>query len=137
MGRFTQQCDHWGSLHTQWLVPIWMRTAGGHYLWTVKANQPQLIQDLQDWYDLEVKLLPGMGCPPKGFYSATLVNKQHDRTEVRTLTTSSKLNDFSTWPFVQQVFRLDRQITAQKTGKVRRVVVYGITSLSAKQVSPE
>ncbi len=125
------------ALHTQRQVSIQIGTAGGHYLWTVKGNQPQLLQDIQDWFDPEVKLLPGMGCPPKDFRSATLVNKQHGRTEVRTLTTSSQLNDFIAWPFVQQVFRLERHITIQKTGKIRHEVVHGITSLSAEQAGPE
>jgi predicted transposase YbfD/YdcC len=124
------------ALHTQRQISIQIGTAGGHYLWTVKANQPQLLQDLQDWFDPEVTLLPGMGCPPKDFLSATLVNKQHGRTEVRTLTTSSQLNDFIAWPFVQQVFRLERQVTTHKTGQVRHEVVYGITSLATEQVSP-
>lgn len=125
------------ALHTQRQVSIQIGTAGGHYLWTVKGNQPQLLQDIQDWFDPEVKLLPGMGCPPKDFRSATLVNKQHGRTEVRTLTTSSQLNDFIAWPFVQQVFRLERHITIQKTGKIRHEVIHGITSLSAEQAGPE
>jgi predicted transposase YbfD/YdcC len=125
------------ALHTQRRVSIQIGTAGGNYLWTVKANQPQLLQDLQDWFDPEVKLLPGMGCPPKDFRSATLPNKGHGRIEVRTLTTSSQLNDFLDWPFLQQVFRVERTITIQKTGKTRREVVYGITSLSAEQASPQ
>jgi len=99
------------ALHTQRRISIQIGTAGGHYLWTVKANQPQLRQDLQDWFDPEVKLLPGMGCPPKDFRSATHANKGHGRIEVRTLTTSSQLNDFLDWPFLHQVFRLERSIT--------------------------
>jgi len=125
------------ALHTQRQVSIQIGTAGGHYLWTVKGNQPQLLQDLQDWFDTKVELLPGMGCPPKDFRSATLVNKQHGRTEVRTLTTSSQLNDFIAWPFAQQVFRIERQVTIQKTSKMRQEVVYGITSLSAEQAGPK
>lgn len=125
------------ALHTQRQVSIQIGTAGGNYLWTVKANQPQLLQDLQDWFDPEVKLLPGMGCPPKDFRSATLVNKGHGRLEVRTLTASSQLNDFLTWPFLQQVFQVERSITTQKTGKTHHKVIYGITSLSADQASPQ
>lgn len=125
------------ALHTQRQISIQIGTAGGHYLWTVKGNQPQLMQDIRDWFDPEVKPLPGMGCPPKDFRSATRVNKHHGRIEVRTLTTSSQLNDFIAWPFVQQVFRLDRQITTLKTGMIRHEVVYGITSLSAELASPD
>jgi predicted transposase YbfD/YdcC len=124
------------ALHTQRQVSIQNGKAGGNYLWTVKGNQPQLLQDLQDWFDPNVKLLPGTGCPPKDFCSATVLNKGHGRLEVRTLTTSSQLNDFLDWPFLQQVFKLERIITVSKTGKTRHEIVYGITSLSAEQASP-
>jgi len=124
------------ALHTQRQISIQIGKAGGNYLWTVKGNQPQLLQDLQDWFDPHVPILPGMGCPPKDFQSATLTSKGHGRLEVRTLTTSSQLNDFLDWPFLQQVFQLQRTITISKTGKTRKETVYGITSLSAEQASP-
>lgn len=124
------------ALHTQRQISIQIGKAGGNYLWTVKGNQPQLLQDLQDWFDDRVALLPGMGCPPKDFRSATVTNKGHGRIEVRTLTTSSQLNDFLDWPFLQQVFKLERLITISKTGRTRHEIVYGVTSLSAEQASP-
>lgn len=125
------------AIHTQRQVSIQIGRAGGNYIWTVKGNQPQLQQDLQDWFDLTVDLLPGMGCPPKDFRSATIITKGHGRIETRTLTTSSQLNDFLDWPFLQQVFKLERHTTSQKTGKTRHKIVYGITSLSAEEASPD
>lgn len=125
------------AMHTQRQISLQIGTAGGHYLWTVKANQPQLLQDLHDWFDTEVELIPGMGCPAKDLRSATLTNKGHGRIEVRTLTTSSQLNDFLDWPFLQQVFRIERKVIVQKTGQTRCQVVYGITSLPAEQASPQ
>ena len=124
------------ALHTQRQISIQIGTANGNYLWVVKGNQPQLLQDLQDWFDTTIPLLPGMGCPPKDFCSATITSKGHGRLEVRTLTTSRQLNDFLDWPFLQQVFKLERSITVQKTGQTRHEIVYGITSLSAEQASP-
>ena len=124
------------ALHTQRQISIQIGKAGGNYIWTVKGNQPQLLQDLQDWFDPNLKLIPGMGCPPKDFRSATVTNKGHGRLERRTLTTSSQLNDFLDWPFLQQVFQLERFITISKTGKTRHEVIYGVTSLSAEQASP-
>ena len=124
------------ALHTQRQISIQIGTANGNYLWVVKGNQPQLLQDLQDWFDGEIALLPGMGCPPKDFRSATTTNKGHGRLEVRTLTTNSQLNDFLDWPFVQQVFKLERFVTVQKTGQTRHEIIYGITSLPAEQASP-
>ena len=124
------------ALHTQRQVSIQIGKAGGNYIWTVKGNQTQLLQDLQDWFDPSVELLPGMGCPPKDFCTATVTSKGHGRIEVRALTTSSQLNDFLDWPFLQQVFKLERQVTLCKTGKTRYEIVYGVTSLSAEQASP-
>lgn len=125
------------ALHTQRQISIQIGTAGGNYLWVVKGNQPQLLQDLQDWFDAEIVLLPGMGCPPKDFRTFTTTSKGHGRIEVRTLTASSQLNDFLDWPFLQQVFRLERFVTVQKTGQTRHEIVYGVTSLSAQQASPD
>ena len=125
------------AMHTQRQISLQIGTAGGHYLWTVKANQPQLLQDLHDWFDSEVELIPGMGCPAKDFHSATLTNKGHGRVEVRILTASTQLNDFLDWPFLQQVFRIERRVTIQKTGQTRCQVAYGITSLPAEQAAPQ
>ncbi len=47
------------ALYNQGRVSVQIGKAGGHYLWTVKGNHPQL---LQDWFDSNVQLLPGMGC---------------------------------------------------------------------------
>ena len=124
------------ALHTQRQISIQIGKTGGNFLWTVKANHPQLLQDLEDWFDERVALLPGQGCPPKDFRSATLISKGHGRLEVRTLTTSSQLNDFLDWPFLQQVFKLERTITISKTKKTRQDTLYGVTSLSAEQASP-
>jgi predicted transposase YbfD/YdcC len=125
------------AMHTQRQVSIQIGKAGSNYIWTVKGNQPQLLQDLQDWFDLGVELLPGMGCPPKDFRSASVSSKGHGRAEIRTLTTSSQLNDFLDWPFLQQVFKLERHVTISKSGKTRHEIVYGVTSLSAEQASPK
>jgi len=124
------------AMHTQRQISIQIGKAGGNYIWTVKGNQPQLLQDLQDWFDPKVDLLPGMGSPPKDFRSSTLTSKGHGRIEVRTLTTSSQLNDFLDWPFLQQVFQLERCVTISKTGRMRHEIVYGITSLPAELASP-
>lgn len=124
------------ALHTQRQISIQIGKSGGNYVWTVKGNHPQLLQDLEDWFDDKVPLLPGQGCPPKDFQSVTVTSKGHGRLEVRTLTTSSQLNDFLDWPFLQQVFQLKRTVTISRTGKTRQETIYGITSLSAEQASP-
>ena len=124
------------AMHTQRQISIQIGKAGGNYIWTVKGNQPQLLQDLQDWFDPKVDLLPGMGSPPKDFRSSTVTSKGHGRIEVRTLTTSSQLNDFLDWPFLQQVFQLERHVIISKSGRMRHEIVYGVTSLPAELASP-
>lgn len=125
------------ALHTQRQISIQIGKAGGHYLWTVKANQPQLEEDLRLWFEPEPAPIPGMAYPAKDFRSAQTVNKGHGRLETRTLTTSSQLNDFLDWPFLQQVFKLEREVLIRKSAHTRQAVVYGITSLSAEQAPPE
>jgi predicted transposase YbfD/YdcC len=124
------------AMHTQRQISVQIGNARGNFLWVVKGNQPQLLQDLQDWFDPTVKLLPGTGSPPKDFRSVTTTNKGHGRIEIRTITTSSQLNDFLDWPFLQQVFRVERSVTIQKTGKTRQETIFGITSLTSEQAEP-
>jgi predicted transposase YbfD/YdcC len=125
------------ALHTQRQISIQIGKAGGHYLWTVKGNHPQLEEDLRLWFEPDPVPLRGMAYLPKDFRSAQTVNKGHGRLETRTLTTSSQLNSFLDWPFLQQVFQLEREVLIRKSGHTRHEIVYGITSLSAEQASPE
>lgn len=55
-------------------------------------------------------------------------NKGHGRAEVRTLTTTTWLNDYLDWPRVGQALRLVRERRVK--GRTTVEVVYGITSLS-------
>lgn len=61
--------------------------------------------------------------------------KAHGRVTVRTIETSSRLNDVLDWPAVAQVFRLTRT-TRSARGRPTVVVGYGITSLDAAVASP-
>jgi hypothetical protein len=65
------------------------------------------------------------------------VNKSHGRLETRTLTVSSQLKDFLDWPYLEQVFKLERRFVSTRTGEVHQQVVYGITSLSRDQITPQ
>jgi hypothetical protein len=52
------------ALHTQRQVSIQIGKAGSNFIWTVKANQPQL---LQDRFDPNVPILSGMAAHPRIF----------------------------------------------------------------------
>ena len=55
--------------------------------------------------------------------------------EVRTLTVSHKLKEYLDWPFLEQVFKLERTVTQLKDGVTSTKVIYGFTSLSPDQVT--
>jgi len=124
------------ALHTQRAASIQIVEAGGDYIWLAKGNQPQLEEDIRLWFEPEPPPLPGQGNPPKDFETAKETSKGHGRLEERTLTVSSQLNDFLNWPYLQQVFRLERRFLSTKTGELQEQIVYGITSLSREKITP-
>jgi predicted transposase YbfD/YdcC len=124
------------ALHTQRAVSIQIVESGGEYIWFAKGNQPQMEEDIRLWFAPEVQPIPGMGLPPKDFETAQQTNKGHGRQETRTLTVSSQLKDFLDWPYLQQVFKLERHFVSLKTGEIHDQIVYGFTSLSREEISP-
>lgn len=125
------------ALHTQRAVSIQIVESGGDYIWLAKGNQPQLEEDLRLWFGPDPEPIPGQAYPPKDFEIALEVNKGHGRIEQRTLTVSSQLKDFLDWPYLEQVFKLERHFIFTKTGKVQEQVVYGITSLAREKITPQ
>ena len=124
------------ALHTQRDVSIQIVEAGGDYIWLAKGNQPQIEEDIRLWFEPDPTPLPGQSYVPKDFETARTVNKGHGRIEQRTITVSSQLQDFLDWPYLQQVFKLERKFTSLKTGEVQDQVVYGFTSLSRDKIAP-
>jgi len=124
------------ALHTQKELSIQIVEAGGEYVWFVKGNQPQMEEDLRLWFEPDVQPIPGMNFPPKDFESATTISKGHGRIEKRTISVSSQLKDFLAWPYLEQVFKLERQFTFSRTGKIQAYVVYGITSINRDEITP-
>ena len=124
------------ALHTQREVSAYICGAGGDYIWYAKGNQSQMEADIRLWFEPEPAPLPGQGRLPKDFKSAKTVNKGHGRIEVRKITVSSQLRDFFDWPYLEQVFKLERKVIDIKSGVVRKRVIYGFTSLSRDEVAP-
>jgi predicted transposase YbfD/YdcC len=124
------------AMHTQREVSIQIVEAGGDYIWLAKGNQPQIEEDIRLWFEPDPTPIPGQSYIPKDFETAQTVSKGHGRLEERTLTVSSQLKDFLDWPYLEQVFKLERRFTFFKTGKVQEQVVYGITSLSRDDIHP-
>ncbi len=124
------------ALHTQRAVSIQIVKAGGYYIWFARGNQPQLAEDIRLWFEPDPAPLPGQGRLRRNFETVQEIRKGHGRLEERTLTVSSLLNDFLGWPYLQQVFKLERRFTSTKTGKIQEQIVYGITSLSRDTIMP-
>lgn len=106
--------------------------AGGHYIWIAKDNQPRLREAIAQLFTPPTRT-PGWGIPPDDFQTAREQNKGHGRLEERILTSSELLNDYLDWPYVAQVFKLERRRTKLKDGTYGTEVIYGLTSLSRQQ----
>ena len=124
------------ALHTQRQISIQIVEAGGEYIWFAKGNQPQMEENIRLWFEPDVEPIPGMNYPPKDFKTVKETNKGHGRLETRTLTVSSQLKDFLDWPYLEQVFKLERRRISLKTGEFHEQVVYGFTSLRQDEITP-
>lgn len=117
------------ALQTQRTVSAQIVEAGGDYLWFVKENQPQLHADLMQLFT-PLPALPGTADDPLDFTTATTIDAAHGRLEERRMAVSSMLQDYSDWPYLAQVFKLERSVT-DRLGRQTHEVRYGITSLPA------
>lgn len=124
------------ALHTQRELSEIVVAAGANYVWIVKDNQPALRREIELLFQPE-KCLPGTSPVITDLRQATTTDKGHGRIETRQLTVSSLLAESSHWPHLAQVFRLERRVRVVKTGDWRTEVVYGVTSLTATQATPE
>jgi predicted transposase YbfD/YdcC len=114
------------ALLTQRPIAQQIVAAGGDYVMVVKANQPQLREDIATVFAL----------PPIRGETRTVaetVDCGHGRIEHRRLHISDVLVGYSDWPGLAQVFQLQRQVISKKTGAVREEVVTGVTSLAAER----
>jgi predicted transposase YbfD/YdcC len=104
-----------------------IRVQGGHYLFVIKRNQPELLE--------EVALLFDQPPPGEAFASARSVRTWRGRHEVRTLLASAALANYLAelgWVGAQQVMRLESEVTylsGPRRGQTSRLVRYFLTSL--------
>lgn len=117
------------ALLTQPKIAKTIIECGGEYIMPVKANQPNLLADISLIFDP-----PQCLTDPIDTYQET--DLCHGRIETRRLSASTALNDYSDWPGLKQVFKVERETIFKKTGEIRQQVVYGVTSLSVEQVPP-
>jgi predicted transposase YbfD/YdcC len=103
--------------------------ACGDYLGIVKDNQEGLREEIDALFQPHRKLA-GTSALPNDFRTAHTMEKGHGRLDKRTITVSSMLADYSTWPGLAQVFKLESQRT-NALGTTKTEVRYGVTSLPA------
>jgi predicted transposase YbfD/YdcC len=117
------------ALLAQRSLSIQIVEAGGDYLWRIKDNQPTLRAEIELLFAPEL-VQAGWSVPAVDFTSARTVDAEHGRLEERIITVSSLLSEYSDWPYLAQVFKLERRVTL--AGKERTTEVqYGITSILA------
>ncbi len=125
------------AMHTQREASAQIVEAGGNYIWTAKENQPRTHWAIQKLFVHEVCNLR-QGCKlSHEFQTVTRIHKNRGRIEKRTLMSSSMLNDYLDWPYVAQVFRLEKTVWHPKYKGQTREIVYGLTSLPADKASPD
>ncbi len=123
------------AMFDQRALSIQIVQAKGDYLWTVKDNQEGLREDIEVLFQPHRKRA-GTSALPNDFRTARTVEKGHGRIEKRTITVSSLLADYSTWPELAQVFKLESQRT-DALGITTTEVRYGVTSLPAYVAEPK
>lgn len=103
---------------------------GGHYLISVKANQPSLLADIKQAFT------------DQWWMSDTLtqyreVDSYAGRIEERELKSSTAMQGYSDWPGLRRVLKMERRITIKRTGVEREEEAYAITSLDKGRASEE
>jgi len=124
------------ALLTQRKLAQQIGEASGDYVFPVKENHPQLLQDIQTLFVPE-SCIKGFSPSLKDQRSAETLEKGHGRIERRTLTVSGDLKGYLDWPYVEQVFKLEREFKQLTTGQVMQEVLYGVSSLTAAQADAD
>jgi predicted transposase YbfD/YdcC len=122
------------AMQAQRALSIQVVEAGGDYLWFVKDNQPSLLADLELLFE-RPKLAKGWSDPTTDFTTVRRVEAGHGRVEERVLVASRMLREYLDWPYLDQVFRLER--TVEERGKRTVEVRYGISSLPPSAATAE
>lgn len=111
--------------------------AGGEYVWIIKDNQLETRQAIEELFAPERVVKGFSAASHDDFRPAETLEKNHGRLEHRKITVSAALKGYLNWPRVEQVFKLERRFKRMRDGKVMEEVVYGVTSLTVEEASPE
>jgi predicted transposase YbfD/YdcC len=111
---------------------------GGDYIWKVKDNQGQLLDDIKTLFNPPplTKSEAPLSNMPSDLKQARSVNKGHGRLEEREIMVSSLLKGYSDWPHLEQVFKLKCRVI-DGLGQIREMTHYGVTSLPREVASAQ
>ena len=124
------------ALYCQRCLCSALRLAGGDYLFLVKGNQPQLLEDLRLLFAPPAPAKrAGEGVLRLPEQHAQTTEKAHGRVDIRSIRVSSELKGYSDWPGLEQVFEIRRGF--QSKGVWKEAIRYGVTSLPATIANPE
>jgi predicted transposase YbfD/YdcC len=124
------------AMHTQRKLSIEVVTAGDDFVWIAKQTQPEVQATIADLFEPE-PVTPGFAPTQPDFQTAIMINKGHGRLERQVLTSSGMLKDYLEWPYLEQVFRLERRFINLSTGVVTTETHYGLTSLTPTEADPD
>jgi hypothetical protein len=88
-----------------------------HYHFTVKKNQPGLLEDIIFFFQDRQEPDFVEYTPP-----------DHGRIETRKIWTTTELNTYLNFPYVGQAFVIERESIQKKTGRHTCEIAYGLTS---------
>lgn len=98
-----------------------------HYFFTVKSNQPTLKEDIEFYFGNINRTADFIDESDSG----------HGRMEIRQIWATPDLKGYLDFPYVEQAFKIYRQFTNKKTGKISEETVYGITSRTEEEADAE
>ena len=117
------------ALLTQRALASYLLDRGAHYLFTVKANQPNMLDDIRLTLDEDI----ARRAPD---FTDSSPKPEHGRRERRSIWVSSALNHYLDFPGVGQVFAVHRDTVEVHSGKRHSETAYGVTSLTPHDASP-
>lgn len=120
------------AMNTQVESARYVVARGGDFHFTVKGNQPNLLEAVQTWHELDVErknLQPDFVEDPE---------KGHGRITQRQIWITDKLNDYIEFPDVKLVFAVKRTVIDPKGKEAdRHEIALGVTSLGMDQTTAE
>ncbi len=108
------------------LADYLVRKRKAHYHFTVKGNQPGLLEDLEFYFRDRGQPHFVEHTPP-----------DHGRIETRKIWTTTELNSYLDFPHVGQAFVIERHRTDKKSGESSLEVAYGLTDRPPEQAGPQ